>query len=384
MKVPEHNSAVPLKRTISAMFDHITGNESAKTYLKRIVERGTIGNSLLFAGPEGVGKSLFAEAFAKLVICSDDLHGRHRRKIESGNHPDIRIYHPEGKTGMHSIATMRQFSEEVYLAPFEANYKVFIIHEAERMLSYSANALLKTFEEPALDTIIILLSSTPSTLLPTILSRCRMIYFQLLSEEEITSCLMQHHQKKSEEAQAIAMLSQGSIGNAVRLMQDGGDPLRIMLIDLLSKSGFLTYKQLVESAASIAEQIESDKKEIEEHIRASLMKEVMDSLSASRKQSMEKEIEGTVATRIAQKAQSLFDIILSWYRDLEMIAVNGDRRYVIHRDYLDAYEQCFKRSANPSLEVVQKVISEARLSLERSTSLHICFENLFLKLNLIK
>lgn len=366
------------------MFDHIIGNESAKSYLKRIVEKGAIGNSLLFAGPEGVGKSLFAEAFAKLVICSNDLQGHHRRKVESGNHPDIRVYRPEGKIGMHSIASMRQFNEEVYQAPFEADYKVFIIHEAERMLSFSANALLKTFEEPAVDTIIILLSSAPSALLPTVLSRCRMIYFQSLSDEDINSYLINKHQKNAEEAQSIAMLSQGSLSNAIRLVQHGGDPLRARVIELLARSGTLTYKQLTESAAAIAEHVEVDKKEIEESSRTSLIKDVKDSLTAAQKQSIEKEIEGALAMHIAQEAQSLFNIILGWYRDLQMISVDGNSNYAIHRDYLELCKQSFQRGHSLPLEFVQKVIFEARLSLERSTSLNICFENIFLKLNLIK
>lgn len=365
------------------MFDHIIGNESAKTYLKRVVEKGTIGNSLLFAGPEGVGKSLFAEAFAKLLICSNDPHGQHRRKIESGNHPDIRVYRPEGKIGMHSIASMRQFSEEVYLAPFEANYKVFIIHEAERMLSYSANALLKTFEEPASDTIIILLSHAPSSLLPTILSRCRMINFRLLSEEEITLFLIQQHQKKAEEAQTISMLSQGSLSNAIKLMQQSKDPLRSLMIDLLSRSGALTYKQLIEAAAAIAEYVDADKKEIENNFRSCFMKETMDNFSAAQKQSVEKEIEGTIALHSAQKAHSLFNIILAWYRDLQLIGVDGNSQHAVHRDYLTACQACYQRGHSLPLEVVQKAILEARLSFERSTSLNICFENLFLKLNLM-
>ncbi|MBA3816118.1 MAG: AAA family ATPase [Parachlamydiaceae bacterium] len=366
------------------MFDHIIGNVSAKNYLKRVIERGTIGNSLLFAGPEGVGKSLFAESFAKEVICFNDPNGRHRDKIQSGNHPDIRVYRPEGKIGMHSIASMRQFSQEVYLSPSEADYKVFILHEAERMLSYSANALLKTFEEPPLDTIIILLSSSSSTLLPTVLSRCRMIYFKLLLEEDVASFLMKHHQKNSEEAQAIALLAQGSIGNALRLIQQGGDPLRTMVINLLSQSELLTYKQIAECAGAIAEQMELDKKEIEDDVRGYLKKEAMDNLSAAQKQSIEKEIEGAVAMNIAQKAQSLFNIILGWYRDLQMIGVNGNRQYAIHGDYLSVCEENYHRGGSLPLELVQKVLSEARLALERSTSLNICFENLFLKLNLIK
>ena len=138
------------------MFKHILGNDQIKFFLSQTLKLGTVGNSLLFAGPDGVGKSLFAEAFAKALISQDDPKGSHRDKIESGNHPDIRVYRPEGKIGMHSLGSMRQFTEEVYQSPFEAKFKVFIIHDADRMLPASSNALLKTFEEPLQNSIIIL------------------------------------------------------------------------------------------------------------------------------------------------------------------------------------------------------------------------------------
>jgi DNA polymerase-3 subunit delta' len=119
-------------------FDDIIGNDQIKNYLAGMVEKRMIAQSLLFAGPDGIGKSLFAQSFAKLIVGA-----------KNPSHPDIYHYHTEGKIGMHSIQSMRQFSEEVYLGPYEAKKKVFIIHDAHRMLTYSANALLKTFEEPA-------------------------------------------------------------------------------------------------------------------------------------------------------------------------------------------------------------------------------------------
>ena len=217
------------------MFEHIIGNEQAKTYLKTTAEKGTVGNSLLFAGPDGIGKSLFAEAFAHLLICQSDPQNIHKRKIDAGNHPDIRIYRPEGKVGMHSIASMRLFSQEVYLAPCESKWKIFIIHEADRMLTYSANALLKTFEEPAKDAVIILISSSPEALLPTVLSRCRTIHFHPLAEQEVTSFIEKRCQKSPQEAQTIASMAQGSLGQAVRLAAEGKSPLRAATLDFLSK-----------------------------------------------------------------------------------------------------------------------------------------------------
>ncbi len=122
-----------------------------------------VPNTLLF-----VGSNLLEEAkrFAAGLIGT-----------ELETHPDLHLYLPEGKSGMHSIDSIRQFIEEVAFPPFQAPVKVFIIDQAERMLPTSSNALLKTCEEPPADTCILLLSSDPEALLPTILSRCRKMIF---------------------------------------------------------------------------------------------------------------------------------------------------------------------------------------------------------------
>lgn len=365
------------------MFDHIIGNQKAKDYLTHTVHRAMAGNSLLFAGPDGVGKSLFAESFAKLLICQDDPKGAHKRKIESGNHPDIRVYRPEGKIGMHSIASMREFSQEVYLAPFEAKWKVFIVHEADRMLSQSANALLKTFEEPAQDAVIILLSSKPSALLPTVLSRSRPIYFQPLAEKEIADFVVNRFGKTPEEADLIAYMAQGSIGQAVRLVNEGASPVRALLLDMLSKGKISHYKELMEVASEIAERVDEEKKQVEAEVRKTLFRGVVENISATQKQSLEKEVDGVVALHGMQEAYALFEIILSWYRDLHLLALHGNSAYLMHRDYQQACCVAASQGNIMPIDDVLKAIAETRLALERSTSLQICLENLFLKLNLL-
>jgi DNA polymerase-3 subunit delta' len=366
------------------MFNHIMGNQKVKDYLTRTVNRRMIGNSLLFAGPDGIGKSLFAEAFAKMIICQDDSTGAHKSKIESGNHPDIHVYRPEGKIGMHSIGSMRLFNEEVYLAPFEAKWKVFIIHEADRMLSYSANALLKTFEEPAPDTVIILISSTPSALLPTVLSRCRTIHFQPLSKEDILAYMKQCLSKSDEEARIIASMAQGSIGQAARLANEGINPVRTLLLDALAKAKFNHYKELTAIAAELAESIDAGKKEMESEVRKILFKGTNENLSAAQKQALEKEVEGAVTMHAMQEAYALFEMILAWYRDLHLLSLKGNPSRLLHSDYGEKIRVLAEKGRIIPLEDVQKAIAETRLTLERSTSLQICLENLFLKLNLLQ
>src|SRR5579883_1219107 len=98
------------------------------------------------------------------------------RLLQSEKSPDFHPIFPD-KNGLHSIQSIRELIRETALPPFEAKGKVFLIHEADKMLPTSSNALLKTLEEPPPATWFILLSGDKSALLPTILSRCRMFYF---------------------------------------------------------------------------------------------------------------------------------------------------------------------------------------------------------------
>ena len=344
------------------MFAHILGNEQIKGYLQHMLETRSIGNSLLFAGMDGIGKSLFAEALAKQILKTDKL-----------NHPDLYIYRPEGKIGMHSIEAMRQFTEKVYLSPFQAAYKVFIIHDAERMLPSGANALLKTFEEPALDAIIILLSGRSSSLLPTVLSRCRTIRFHHIEQPLIASYIQKRFSLAPEEANRLASLAGGSIGEAVRLAQEGGCAIRTQVLDYLSQPH--AYPEMLLAARSISELIESAKKQEETEVRSQLLRGLESDLTAAQQQNLEKEIDGAVALRQAAYTQSLFDTILSYYRDIHLLQSNGNRDLLINKDRLPDL------SRSLPLEALFAAIQEAKLLLDRSTGVQVVLENLFLKIH---
>ena len=109
----------------------------------------------------------------------------HVAKIDSGNHPDLHFYAPEGKGHLHPMANILKLVREVALPPFEAACKVFLIEEGEKMLPSSSNALLKTLEEPNEDSFFLLLSDHPNRLLPTVRSRLRPLSFSRSKTEAI-------------------------------------------------------------------------------------------------------------------------------------------------------------------------------------------------------
>lgn len=365
------------------MFDGIVGNDSIKGYLVHLVERDRVGNCLLFAGPDGVGKGLFAKAFAKMVLSCNGCDQQHLFKLNAGIHPDLHIYRPEGKSGMHSIASIRALIEEVYLPPHEAKRKVFIIHDADRMLPYSSNALLKTLEEPSLETVIILVSSSAELLLPTILSRCSTFRFHTVVDEEIVKLLMDQKKLSAEEAKRIAGISQGSISRAYRLSETAEDPLRKKVLDMLS-APFTSYSSLVAKAKELAEMIEQSVKVVQSAAREELTKNYSDKLSATQRESVEKEVEGIASVHQMREAEGLFDLILSWQRDLHLLVAGGDKRYLFNPDYISALEaRIGKGNALLPLDVYFESIKNTKLALARATSLNLCLENLFMRLDMV-
>jgi hypothetical protein len=185
-------------------FSHLIGNPQAKEILSGLVFNKAVPQVLLFHGPRGIGKGLFALRLANALL---------KNTFNKTQHPDLHILHPDPDSDQYPIAALRQLIEETSLPPFEAPCKVFILHDVEKMPSTSSNTLLKTLEEPPSDTQFILLTSQPSILLPTIVSRCSKIPFYPISDEELTLFLLEKHH--AHDAKKIALLSEGSVAEAL-------------------------------------------------------------------------------------------------------------------------------------------------------------------------
>lgn len=366
---------------IPTCFADLIGNDAIKLYLKQMVEKEAVGHALLFSGTEGIGKSLFAQVLCGSIIIREERGSSQLAKLAAGIHPDIHHYRPEGKSGMHSIQSMRELCEEVYYPPFESAYKYFIIHDAERMLTYSANALLKTFEEPPPRTKILLISRSHHLLLPTILSRCTVLHFQPISSVAIQQYLEQKFAVSRQEAQLYSRLAHGSLAKAIQLVNHGGDKLRTLLLDALAVGGRWSYKSINQLAKKLADEIEKKLGHIEEELRNTYKQAQLEKMSAQQKGAMEKELEGVLTMATAQEFESIGRDLLSWYRDLRLLDLKGNPDLLIHADYAIALARLLEQGGAIALDKVENAVLESRLALQRSTGLALTLENLFLKLN---
>lgn len=155
-----------------------------RDFLARAVETQRTSHAYLFLGAPGSGKLDAAWALAQALICEQGGCGACEAcvRVARRTHPDVRYLAPESATG-YLIAQVRDLIEEVSLAPVRANGKVYIIDRADQLRASSANALLKTLEEPPANVTFILLGTSADTILPTIVSRCQCVPFRLISPE---------------------------------------------------------------------------------------------------------------------------------------------------------------------------------------------------------
>ncbi|MBI5183917.1 MAG: DNA polymerase III subunit delta' [Nitrospinae bacterium] len=217
-------------------FKDIIGQNRAWTILQNTLRNGSVGHAYLFFGPEGIGKRLTAITFAKALNCLNEKGDscdecNSCRKIEGGNHPDVIIINPEGV--YIKIEQIRRLQRMVNFKVYEGRRKVVILDSINEMTDEASNSFLKTLEEPPDETILILLSTNIHTLLPTIISRCQGIRFNLLPVESIMEVLIKKKGVGIEEARLIASLSNGRLGKAISIdiettLKDRGDAFSIL------------------------------------------------------------------------------------------------------------------------------------------------------------
>ncbi|MDN0068703.1 DNA polymerase III subunit delta' [Collinsella ihumii] len=161
-----------------------------RDFLERAVRTDRASHAYLFVGAPGSGKLDAAWALAQALLCEQGGCGVCDSciRVARKTHPDVHLYEPESATG-YLIAQIRDLLEDVALAPIRAPRKVYIVDRAEQLRANSANALLKTLEEPPENTTFILLGTSTDVMLPTIVSRCQCVPFRMLSTDESTDAV---------------------------------------------------------------------------------------------------------------------------------------------------------------------------------------------------
>lgn len=169
----------------------LSGQDRVRAFLARAIESGRASHAYLFLGAPGSGKLEAAWALAQALVCKNDACGKCDDCIRAARHthPDIHYVAPESATG-YLIEQIRALLDDVSLAPIRARGKVYIIDRAELLRANTANAVLKTLEEPPAGVTFILLGTSSDVMLPTIVSRCQCVPFRASSFSSSAEAVM--------------------------------------------------------------------------------------------------------------------------------------------------------------------------------------------------
>ena len=249
-------------------FDRILGQEQPKKILKNALQNSSVAHAYLFHGQESIGKKQIAIELAKSLNCASPIKGDacdeciSCRKIENRIHPDFFFIEPIKNTptareAVIKIEAIRELQRKLAFHPYEGKVKVAIIDTADLMNLQAANSFLKTLEEPPSATILILISSNPFKLLPTLISRCQTIQFQPLTQENIKKILKEIMTEEKIENDTLAfrtLRSRGSVKKALAEDIENIVNIRKEIVSLLETISFDRMDVVFSHAKSWASQ----------------------------------------------------------------------------------------------------------------------------------
>ncbi|MEI8380530.1 MAG: DNA polymerase III subunit delta' [Planctomycetota bacterium] len=239
-----------------SIWSNLRGHAVQREMFSRAMQRGRLSQSYLLVGPDGIGKQLFARKMAQCLLCrapgGAELEACGEcsgcRPFLAGNHPDfLYVTRPEGKrelqidliAGPKERRGQEGLCHDLSLHPLEGSRKVAIINDADAMNEESANAFLKTLEEPPERAILLLIAANLDAVMPTIRSRCQLVRFSPLSNDDVESLLIEQGLVPSAaEAKFASTLSEGSLTIARQLLQPELREMRTTLYSTLSQKSF--------------------------------------------------------------------------------------------------------------------------------------------------
>ena len=257
----DREGGLPHPRRVYDLF----GQDAALAEAEAAIQSGRMHHAWMVSGPKGVGKASFAYRLARRLLgaqegsdsaLSSDPHDPVCRRLEALSHPDfLLIRRPyNDKTGKLKgeipVEEARRAPEFFSKSASGRGWRVCIVDSADELNANSANALLKTLEEPPQRGLLILIVNTPGRLLPTIRSRCRRLILRAPSIEATTQWLMDHHQMSADDAQRASALAQGAPGRALALAETDAPSLMATIDAALSNLPRLDRSAIAQIAAS--------------------------------------------------------------------------------------------------------------------------------------
>lgn len=333
------------------MSDHLAPNSllakldtqpRVRDFLARAVASGRASHAYLFLGSPGSGKLDAAWALAQALLCAEEaIPGACAAcddcvRVARRTHPDVHYYAPESATG-YLIAQTRDLLEDIALSPIRAKRKVYIIDRAEQLRANTANALLKTLEEPPESVTFILLGTSSDVILPTIVSRCQCVPFRPLSTDESTTAVARATGLPPARCR-MAVAVAGSPARAVEFLKsaDRQAARRAMVraVDALAHADeadiLASAKELMGAIHAPLAEVKSTQQAVLEQNQDYLSRGALKQLEDRNKRELNARERSSIMEALASVRSLLRDVLIR-LEDAQDAPVNDDVRDVVER-----------------------------------------------------
>jgi DNA polymerase III subunit delta' len=347
-------------------FARVPEQPEAKRLLGAALSEGP-AHAYLLHGPPGVGKRTAAFAFAAALLGDE-------RRVETRTHPDLYVLEPLGE--MIRIDEVRALRHDLHMRPFEADRRVYLVLDAQRMNEDAADALLKDLEEPPPYATIVLVASELGPLPPTILSRCQLVPFRRLSERAVREWFAEQAPGHSdEEVRALSRAAAGRLDRARRLLDPAAAERRAALITAARSVYLDPAFEPGDAAAALIDAAEGRGQEAKEREQAAI--EELDLPARDADQRVRR------AQRGAERDELLAGIegLEAWYRDLVVVAA-GAESAAINADRLEELREDVAREvADGALRAAETARETWRALEEFNLNASLALEALFVRLH---
>ncbi len=244
-------------------------------------------------------------------------------RVLGGHHPDVHVVRPEG-AATYVIEQVRDIIRDVNLKPVQASHKVYIIDEADRFNAESANAFLKTLEEPPGDVVIVLLTRSFETVLPTIASRCQVVRFRPVPPSVAAALLVERLGVDVAQARVALAASGGVLPRAEELLRSPGRlAARDLTLETLKRLPLMDGYDVLDAARALLGAVKAPLDEVKsaqgdelEEYRAVLGK-------AASTKPLEERHKRELTAREREGVGEVLGVTGSWLRDCLAVSTGG-------------------------------------------------------------
>lgn len=361
-----------MSETLPPVLEKIQNQDSVKNFLGRAVSEGHVTHAYLFVGAPGSGMEEAAEALAECLVCPQGGDGTCGEciRVRHHTHPDVRWIAPESAAG-YLVSQIRDLIDDVQLAPVRSRTKVYILDNAGLLRGASANALLKTLEEPPAQVVFILCARSAEAVLATIVSRCQVVPFRAIPEKVAVQTVVKAAGTSAADARIALSVAGTPAAAAAFLGEPSRRELRALVVRTLGELSRDDSWDVLLAARAIAEAVREPLKDVKRSQKKA-KEEASDYLSAAALHELEDAQKRELTARERSGMMEVFAAADSVLRDALLVS-QGHAEDVVNADFSEAVESLAASGASGILDAFRSV-GEARDSLAHHVSSQLTLE----------